>query len=165
MKYGYTIICLFLLSACSISHHTVYLNAWDNETLTDRRKKIYRVKIDLPRAYLFSSIESGGEFGVQYNYSNLSDSSTAFVSNVDPGLEEYSTDYSKLKRREYIDSCRYFVEFKYRHIHYGYRNVSSANKGKMDSLINKVKIDSVYLAMLVCSLKVTIPKWYNFLVT
>ncbi len=143
MRHGFAIICCFLLSACSVSHHTVFLRAWDDETLIDGRKKVYRVKMDLPRDFRLWSVSSA-EFNVEYSYYCLSDSSTVFVSNIEPGLEVLLPNYSKIEKRENVDRGFYSTEFQYRHICYGYRNVSLVNKGKMDSLINNVIIDSIW---------------------
>lgn len=143
MRYGFAIIFCVLLSACSITHHTVYLRAWDDNPLIDGRNKIYRVKMDLPRNFKFWSIASA-EFNVEYDFFCPYDSSTVFVSNIEPGLETMLPNYYKKEKREYTDKGNYAVEYRYCHISYGYRNVSFANKGKMDSLINNVKIDSLW---------------------
>ncbi len=143
MKHGFAIICCFLLSACSVSHHTVLLQAWDNESLIDGRKKTYRVRMAIPDDFRLWSVSSA-EFNVEYSYYCPSDSSTVFVSNIEPGLEIILPDYSKLKKREYVDRGYYSTEYQYRHICYGYRNVSLAKKRKMDSMINNVKVDSIW---------------------
>ena len=142
MKHLLVLLCCLLLASCSISHKTVYLQAWENKPHLTGQYKSYLIRIALPSKYKLRSI-SGAEFNVEYGYFDGSDSSAVFVSNIEPGLETLFHQYNELSKHEYSISDRYFTEFRYRHIRYGYRNISYKDKDIMDALMNKVQIDSM----------------------
>ena len=143
MKHSLTLLCCLLVSACSISYKTVYLQAWGDKPHLYGLHKTYLVRIALPRDYKLKSIISGGEFDVEYYFFDHSDSSVVFVSNVEPGLESISKQYNILSRHDSHISDLYSTEYRYRHIRYGYKNISYEKKQIMDSLMKKVIIDSV----------------------
>ena len=144
MKHSLIILfCCSLLSACSISHKTVYLQAWGDKPHLSGRHKTYLVRMVLPREYKLKSVVSGAEFDIEYRFFDHSDSSVVFVSNVEPGLESLSQQYNNLSRNDFYYSGYYSTEYRYRHIRYGYRNISYEKKNIMDALMNKVQIDSV----------------------
>lgn len=136
------LLCCLLLSACSISHKTVYLQAWGDKPHLSGQHKTYLVRMVLPREYELKSI-SGAEFNVEYCFFNHSDSSVVFVSNVEPGLESLSQQYNNLSRNDFYISGLYSTEYRYRHIRYGYRNISYEKKHIMDAFMNEVQIDSI----------------------
>ncbi len=143
MKHSLTLLCCLLLSSCSISHKTVYLQAWGDKPHLYGWHKNYLVRIALPRDYKLKSIISGGEFDVEYCFFDHSDSSVVFVSNVEPGLESLSQQYNILSRHDSHILDYYSSEYRYRHIRYGYRNISYEKKYIMDALMKEVIIDSV----------------------